>query len=134
MGSQATTAPLVFLAEDDEDMRHLLAATLRREGFQIREASNGADMLDLLANAALDQHPDVIVADVFMPGYSGMGLLAAVRGAGWRTPVILITAQHDESLRKDAANLGVTAFMQKPFEIGALCVAVAEAVNSYHVV
>ena len=121
--------PIIFVAEDDEHMRQLLVLTLASDGYECREAESGTALLDLLAHVTPLDKPDLIVADVSMPGYSGLKILGAIRDAGWSTPVILITAARDEQLREEAVSRGVTAFMQKPFDMADLRVAVLAAIR-----
>ena len=123
------TTATIFLAEDDVDVRALIARALNSDGYELREAASGTALLELLAHATPLDRPDVIVADVFMPGYSGLGILAAVRGAGWSTPVILMTGRCDAALREVARTLGATAFIEKPFDVADLRVAVLNALT-----
>ena len=120
---------VVFVADDDDDMRSLLVTSLERDGYDVREASNGAELLDLLAHVTLLDKPDVIVTDVFMPKYTGLGILEAVRKAGWLTPIVVLTAHHDDRLRDDALRLGATSFIRKPFEMADLRVAILGAIH-----
>ena len=116
----------VFLAEDDPDLRRLLAMVLRADGYEVVESSDGSDLLDRLASTLLDDGPigpldvDVIVADVCMPGCRGIDVLAGLRQASWRTPVILMTGYPDAKLRARARRLGATAFLSKPIDLDGL--------------
>lgn len=101
-------------------MRKLVAAALRRHGYDVVELSNGADVLSYLASSMLRPAqftpPDLIISDVRMPGATGLSILVELRRAGWELPFILCTAFGDASLHAVAAQLGVTVF-DKPFEI-----------------
>ena len=116
----------IFLAEDDDDMRSLISLALRNDGYDVVEAKDGAELLDLLAgaSAAPMQRPDIIVTDVLMPCYSGLGVLAALHKSAWNVPVILITARRDEGVVKDALRLGAAAVVHKPFDIDDLRTAI----------
>ena len=109
----------IFLAEDDDDMRALIAAALESDGYDVIEAKDGSELLDLLASATSSpmRRPDIIVSDVLMPGYSGLGVLAALHKSSWRIPVILITARRDDAVMSDALRLGASAVVRKPFDI-----------------
>jgi CheY-like chemotaxis protein len=118
----------VLLAEDDPDMRELLASALRQDGLDVVEARDGAALLDRLAEALsadgdLDGY-DVIVSDIRMPGYSALDILAGVRRALRHTPVILITAFGDRVTHERAMRLGAIAVFDKPFDIDDLRMAV----------
>ncbi|HSQ65954.1 MAG TPA: response regulator [Polyangiaceae bacterium] len=118
----------IFLAEDDEDLRSVISLSLRDEGYEVVEAKDGAELLHLLADAsAPSRRPDVIVSDVMMPGYSGLGLLTALHTSRWSVPVILITGCGDGRVVSDALRLGASAVLRKPFEIEELLRALRNA-------
>jgi CheY-like chemotaxis protein len=116
----------IYLAEDDEDMRALIARSLQSDGYEVIEAKDGAELLDLLAGASTQpmRRPDIIVSDVLMPCYSGLGVLAALHKSAWKVPVILITARRDEGVVNDAMRLGASAVVHKPFDIDDLRTAI----------
>lgn len=116
----------IFLAEDDDDMRALISMSLQNDGYDVIEAKDGAELLDLLAGASASpmRRPDIIVSDVLMPCYSGLGVLAALHKSSWNIPVILITARRDESVIRDAMRLGASAVVHKPFDIDDLRTAI----------
>jgi two-component system response regulator FlrC len=120
---------LVLVADDDPDMRRLVATLVRMAGHRVIEASDGAQVLSRIEStawrAACDPI-DVIVSDINMPGLSGMDLLAALRCAHMRTPVVLITAFGDDETRAEAHGLGA-AVLDKPFDPEALRAAIASA-------
>ncbi len=119
----------VLVADDDEEMRALVVATLQADGCSTVEAPDGQALLDLLRNA-LDQadlRPDVIVADVKMPGLSGLDVLAALKHTKWDLPVVLITVLTDESIHTVAKRLGAVGILQKPFDPDDLVTAVRNA-------
>ncbi len=120
----------VLLAEDDPDMRRLVAARLRRAGHKVAEASDGAEVLARMESSIWTERQDlfdVIVSDVNMPGVSGLDLLAALRGGRWTTPVVLITAFDDRATRVLARALGAAAVLAKPLDPDALQRAVTAA-------
>jgi CheY-like chemotaxis protein len=120
---------LVLVADDDPDMRRLVATLVRMAGHRVIEASDGAQVLTRIEatawRAACDPI-DVIVSDINMPGLSGLDLLAALRCARLNTPVVLITAFGDEETRAEAGGLGASV-LDKPFEPEALRAAIASA-------
>ena len=89
MSADSAHLPLkVLVAEDDEDMRTLIAETLRSDGHHVTEARDGADLLVRLREGMRNaDKPAVIVTDVLMPNLSGLGVLAALHGARWDIPV-----------------------------------------------
>jgi DNA-binding response OmpR family regulator len=109
--------PHILVAEDDDEMRSLVANALREDGYDVTEAGDGGRMLVRLARAYGGATPyDLLVSDVRMPVCSGLQILESLRLARWRTPFILMTAFGDEQTRARAETLGATVFM-KPFEM-----------------
>lgn len=111
----------VFLAEDDEQMRRLLAVTLRRDGHLVIEAADGprllAELGEAYARERSNRPPSAVIADVRMPGCDGMSILRCLRGQAWCPPFILITAFADPRLHAEAATLGAHAVIDKPFDL-----------------
>ncbi len=126
-------APRVLLAEDDDEIRVMLAQALRRDGMEVIEARNGKELKNFVDQGWLRdgrlQVPDLIVSDLYMPEMNGLEVLAAVRKTTATTPVILITAYGDEATRAEARRLGVTAFFDKPFELADLETAIVNLVR-----
>lgn len=114
-------APRVILAEDDEDLRQLLADTLRRDGYEVTEASSGFELLELLADQLLSPgsapHCELVITDIRMPGASGLQALETLRHWDWATPLMVITAFGDEQAHAEARRLGVAAVFDKPFDL-----------------
>lgn len=110
----------ILLAEDDREMRELLAATLRADGYEVIESSNGFDMLQEIEILLFRGEPvpmDLIVSDERMPGMMGLEALAHVRDAQWPTPFILITGFGDRDTHAEADRLGASAVFDKPFDL-----------------
>jgi DNA-binding NtrC family response regulator len=111
---------LVLLAEDDGELRKLIATTLRGDGYEVVETANGMELLDALELTIERRLPYAIVSDVRMPLLSGMDLLAVVRASSTHVPVILITAFGDVDTHEEAHDLGAVAILDKPFDMSAL--------------
>jgi CheY-like chemotaxis protein len=119
----------VLVADDDEDMRSLIAETLRADGYRVMEACDGEELLDHLRRALDDprERPDVVLTDVLMPKLSGLGVLDALRRVHWNVPVILMTVLGDSSVHTLAKRLGAVGVLQKPIGIEDLRTAVLTA-------
>jgi CheY-like chemotaxis protein len=111
----------LVVAEDDREMRVLVAEALRRDGYQVLEATNGSELVDLLGSAVLRGHDlepiDLIISDIRMPGWNGLAVLRHLRRADWAMPFILITAYGDNDTHQEAKRLGAVAVFDKPFDI-----------------
>jgi CheY-like chemotaxis protein len=125
--------PRVLLAEDNDDLRTLIGESLRIDGYQVAEARDGGELLDLIADWLVYKWPedpvDLILSDVRMPGYSGMDVLAGLRKAHWDTPVVLITAHGNASLCSEATRLGASAVLAKPFDLDDLRTVVLNVIS-----
>jgi CheY-like chemotaxis protein len=120
--------PRVIVAEDDPDVRRLVAVALRGHGYEIVEARTGAELLDELGHCLIHEdgaaRPDVIISDIRMPGFTGLEIVAGLRQAEWSTVLVLMTAFADRETRDEAQRIGVDALFEKPFDIDDLVTAV----------
>lgn len=121
--------PRVLLAEDDVELRLLIAAALREDGYEVVEVPDGGRLLVQIAGAYVGDGRravcDVIVSDIRMPVCSGMQILEGLRKAHWATPVILMTAFRNEGARARAESLGAL-LLDKPFGLDDLRMAVMD--------
>src|SRR5438445_406562 len=107
----------VLVAEDDDDFRSLVVSSLREDGYEVIEARNGDELLELITPPVIFNPPDAIVTDVRMPGVDGLSVTAGLRGTGWATPIILMTAHANDDVRARANELRADGLFQKPFEM-----------------
>ena len=131
-GAPPRRQPLVLLAEDDAEFRHLLATVLEEEGYEVVEAGDGLALLASIEDTLTvrRERPEafLVVTDVRMPGLTGLDVLAILRCANWATPVILITAFGDEATHAEGRELGAVAVFDKPFNVDALRATVLETI------
>lgn len=115
--------PKVLVVEDDDAIRALLVAALRREPFEVHAAVNGAEALTLTRSAEYA----VILLDLMMPIVTGVEFLQAFHDANpnSRTVVFVMTAFDDVTVRHIAPNL-VHAIVRKPFDVPQLVAMVRE--------
>ena len=113
--------PLVFLAEDDPELRELLARRLRRLGCDVIELRSGNELLQQLKGAPVLDPPDLVISDHRMPGTTGLDVLSTLRATGVVAPFVLITAFGDPELHAEARRRGAAAVFDKPFELDDLC-------------
>jgi CheY-like chemotaxis protein len=107
----------VLIADDDPQMRRLIRGVLRRDGFEVVEAGDGLDALEVVERGGVD----LVILDVDMPRLDGLGVLEELR-AQVRTaclPVIVLTAQHGETEEK-ALDLGAHDYLGKPVQTRSL--------------
>jgi CheY-like chemotaxis protein len=130
---EAASTMKVLVADDDPDMRELVATTLRADGYDVREAADGNELLERLEQAFDDPgiRPDVVLTDVMMPGLSGLGVLEALRRAQLHFPVVLMTVLKDPSVHIVAKRLGAVGVLGKPFDVDDLRTAILNACVAY---
>jgi FixJ family two-component response regulator len=110
------TSPLVAIVDDDDALCSSLVDLMRSIGYRAESYYSGETFLTSIN--LLNVH--CIVADVHMPGMSGLDLVRSLRDQGIMTPVILITALPDAHLDGEAVSVGAQCLLRKPFETGAL--------------
>jgi CheY-like chemotaxis protein len=124
--SQATSEPVtrarrIVLAEDDGEMRRLLAQSLARDGYEVVEVPDGSQLVSNIVDSLRDSRPvDLVVSDVRMPGLGGFEAVAWLRELGCRAPVILITAFGDRLVHAEGVRVGAVRVLDKPFELDQL--------------
>lgn len=102
----------MLLVDDEQSITDSLAPFLRRSGFEVDVAADGAEALQLIAA----RHPDIVVSDVVMPVVDGRELLRRVRRAGDATPMILLTHVGESGERSAALDEGADDYLNKPFD------------------
>jgi len=109
----APTAAVVMVVDDSLTMRKITSRLLEREGYQVLTAKDGLDALEQMKDAV----PAVMLVDIEMPRMDGFDLTRILRGDP-RTrgvPIIMITSRTAQKHRSQAAELGVTVFLGKPY-------------------
>ncbi len=120
----------ILVAEDDSEMRRIVADALRGDGYDVVELVDGGRLLvDIAARMKAHESVDLVVSDIRMPVCTGLQILEVLRLSHWHTPVILMTAFGDEATRKRAASLMAVLF-DKPFDLDDLRAAVANLLPS----
>lgn len=101
----------VLLVDDEWNMRNLLRIYLTKQGFEVREASNGKEALDWTGKETFD----VILLDVMMPDMDGWQICRKIRET-LTTPVLMLTARSETKDKVQGLGLGADDYLTKPFE------------------
>lgn len=117
----------VLIVDDEKRLAYFLGQTLQLDfpECQVDTAYSGEEALSALASNTYD----LIIADVRMPGVSGMELIKGVRYLDAEVPIILMTGYGSASLRREAATLGVNHYVDKPFDIDDLISKVSQLLS-----
>jgi FixJ family two-component response regulator len=124
-GRSGIQRQLVAVVDDDESVRESLPDLLREFGFRSRVFSSAEDFL---ASNVVSQM-ECLVLDIAMPGMTGFDLQQELKVRGHNIPIVFITAQKDETVRKRALERGAVGFLLKPFSDTALLKALNTALG-----
>jgi two-component system response regulator AtoC len=116
----------IMIVDDEPNMLKVLGSLLKREGYDVLEASEGTSALLSME----DNHIDVLVADLRMPGMDGMTLLEKAIASRPNLPVIILTAHGTIDIAVEALKKGAFDFVTKPFEWLELKQVISKAVQT----
>ncbi|HVZ85877.1 MAG TPA: sigma-54 dependent transcriptional regulator [Polyangia bacterium] len=128
MTAAALDLKRVLVADDELNMRRVLEAILRREGYDVVTAANG---LEALGGMETKGGVQTVITDLKMPGLDGMGLLKRLSSDYPDVPVVMITAHGSVESAVEAVKLGAFDYLEKPFEQEQIRQVVAKAINTY---
>ena len=103
----------VLVVDDEPEIRELCRVNLEFEGFEVLEAPNGFEALQIVR----EQHPDLVFLDLMMPGMDGWDVLRAIKedDSTAHIPVILLTAKSGEEDQMRGWQEGILEYVSKPF-------------------
>ena len=103
----------ILISEDDQELRRLFTHVLVKNGFSVKEVSDGRQALD----AVFSQYFDLIISDIMMPVMDGYEFVSSLRQSGNTTPVMMITAKDAfDDMRKGFVS-GSDDYMIKPINV-----------------
>jgi two-component system, OmpR family, response regulator len=109
--SMTHAAPRILVADDDPEIRKLLARYIESQGFRVALAANCAELRERLATSQID----LIVLDVMLPDGSGLDVCRDLRAERSRIPIILLTALKEDVDRIVGLEIGADDYLGKPF-------------------
>jgi two-component system cell cycle sensor histidine kinase/response regulator CckA len=117
----------VLLVEDEDAVRSFAARALGTRGYQVLEASTGAEALEVFE----EHHGDVdlVVSDVVMPEMDGPTLMKQLRQDNPDIKIIFISGYAEDAFRRNLAENEHFMFLQKPFDLKQLAAAVKSALE-----
>ena len=117
---------MVALVDDDESIRGALHGLMKAAGFAARAFASAEEYL----NSGEQKRTACLIADIRMPGMSGLELQSKLNLDHQRIPIIFITAHGDEKMRMQALRAGAVEFLTKPFDDEALVDSVRAALDT----
>ena len=103
----------VLLVEDEPSFVEALMVGLKREGFRVEVAYDGAEALEKFASV----RPDIVLLDLMLPKVSGVDVCRAIRAGGSATPVIMVTAKSSEIDTVVGLEVGADDYVSKPYRL-----------------
>ncbi len=103
----------ILIVDDQKGIRILLDEVFSREGYEIHQASNGLEALNILKVEDIN----CVLLDMKIPGMSGLDILKHIRENKLSIPVFMMTAFREQELMNEARELGVINYFTKPFNI-----------------
>jgi len=119
-------ADRILVVDDEANLRKVLAAMLRREGYEVDTAEDGAEALQMLD----EERYAAVLTDLRMPQVDGMAVLRRVMARTPETPVVLLTAHGTVETAVEAMKLGAFDFVNKPFDQHELSRIIGKAVRT----
>lgn len=117
---------LIVIVDDDELIRDALNGLMKEAGFRALTFASAEEFL----NSGQQERTACLIADIRMPGMSGLELQSRLNRDNLRIPIIFITAQGDEKIRMQALRAGAVEFLAKPFDDDVLLDSVRAALNN----
>jgi len=118
--------PSVLIVDDEPNIRRMVGALLSAEGYEVRDAQDGATGVAL----AIETEPDVLLLDLMMPGdIDGLGALSRMREALPDVPVVMMSGRAGLSDAVKATKLGAFNFLEKPLSPEGVLLALASAME-----
>jgi len=124
MGTESTEK-MVAVIEDDDSYRSAVQRLLKAAGFRVRSFASAEDFL----SSGQQQTTGCLIADIRMPGMSGLDLQSKLNSDHCPIPTIFITAHGDEKIRLQAMRGGAVKFLAKPFDSDTLLEGVRVALD-----
>jgi signal transduction histidine kinase/CheY-like chemotaxis protein len=115
----------ILVAEDDDDLKELIRATLEGAGAAVEICDNGAQAMD----RALHADYDAVLMDIQMPVMNGDDATERLRRAGYREPIIAVTANASVEEKRRCLALGYSEYVSKPFDARSLIQTIRRALT-----
>lgn len=103
---------IILIADDDANIRKLMSLYLRKEGFEIKEASDGVKALSIVENSRVD----LVILDIMMPGLDGWDLCREIRRWDANLALLMVTAKAESAHKVKGFRLGTDDYLTKPFD------------------
>lgn len=119
---KALKPPRILVAENDDEMRHVIEAVLKAQGYDVIAVKNGDAAIRSIRRFRDKDPIEAVVTDHWMPEITGLELAQSIRNTDrdWLTPIAIVSAFVDDDFRQSARELGVDEVIPKPFAVAEL--------------
>ncbi len=117
---------LIMIVDDSSYQRGVIRKVMQRAGHEVMDVQDGQEALKIIGA----KPPDCILMDLIMPGVSGLGVLNTLVAQRKGVPVVIVTADIQESVRNQCLELGAQAVLNKPVNEQELCSTVDRILKS----
>lgn len=115
----------ILITDDSSFQRKIISSILEKEGFETVCARNGREGLDL----ATENPPDLIILDLLMPEMDGFEMMKQIHERGFTAPIIILTADIQDSTKEKCYEMGVATCINKPVKKDELLAAIRETLD-----
>lgn len=102
----------ILVADDNANIRNLIATRLQEEGYKVFTAKDGQEALDIIDH----EHIDLLVADIMMPNMDGYRLTEELRTSAYLLPILMITAKNQQNDKREGFRVDTDDYMVKPID------------------
>lgn len=103
----------ILVVEDDKNLRKLITTCLKKEKYDVLEAVNGEEALEVMDTSYID----LIITDIMMPKIDGYEFVKEIREAKYMMPILMVTAKSTLNDKRQGFSLGADDYMVKPIDI-----------------
>jgi two-component system, OmpR family, response regulator ResD len=104
----------ILVVDDEEEIRHLIRDFLVKDNFEVEQASNGSEAIDMLSGKEKDNDFNLVILDIMMPGLDGLEVIKIIRKTS-NIPVIFLTSKNEEIDKVLGLEIGADDYITKPF-------------------
>lgn len=117
----------ILIIEDEEDLANGMEIHFAKDGYKVLKSLTGEEGINL----AINEHPDLIILDIMLPGINGLDVCRELRNRAVEIPIIILTAKNEEIDRVVGLEIGADDYVTKPFSIRELLARVRLRMRSH---
>ena len=120
----------ILVVEDDKNLRKLMAAVLKQNGYHPVSAEDGEKAIEILG----EEQIDLIISDIMMPNMDGYTLTETLRNAGYNLPILMVSAKESFADKEKGFSAGTDDYMVKPIDMNEMILRVGALLRRSQIV